>query len=89
MRGKEGSLLIESIVSINIALIGLLGVLGLLSSSLSLNRDMGQKIIATYLAAEGIEVVKNLIDLNYVDGNVAWNERINTGSYELSYNSDS
>lgn len=89
MRGKEGSLLIESIVSINIALIGLLGVLGLLSSSLTLNRDAGQKIIATYLAAEGIEVVKNMIDLNYVDGTVAWNEGINSGSYEVSYDSNS
>lgn len=85
MRGKRGSLLIESIVAINIALIGLLGVLGLLSSSLTLNRDAGQKIIATYLAAEGVEVIKNMIDLNYVDGSVGWNNGIRTGSYEISY----
>ncbi len=84
MRGKEGSLLIESIVSINIALIGLLGVLGLLSSSLGLNRDAGQKIIATYLAAEGIEVIKNILDLNYVAGN-AWNNGIAAGTYEITY----
>ncbi len=79
--------MVESIVSINVALIGLLGVLGLLSTSLNLNREAGQKIIATYLAAEGIEVVKNIIDNNYTNDS-SWNNGVSTGFYEVVYNSN-
>lgn len=78
--------MVESIVAINVALIGLLGVLNLLSTSLNLNREAGQKIIGTYLAAEGIEVVKNIIDKNYTDGS-SWNNGVSAGDYEVVYNS--
>lgn len=80
--------MVESIIAIQVTLIGLLGVLGLLSNSLALNRDAGQKFTAAYLAAEGVEVVKNLIDLNYVNDN-PWNEDLNEGSYSVAYDSSS
>jgi len=91
-KSRKGSLLVESIVGISIAVVGLLGILGLLSRSLAINKDIGQKFIATYLAAEGIEVVKSLIDKDYADGN-AWNNTVKggggggVGSYEVSYDS--
>lgn len=85
---KKGSILIESVVAINVILVGLLGVFNLLSSSLALNRDVGQKFVATYLAAEGIEVVKNLIDTNYAESR-PWNEGLSDGTYSVSYDSDS
>ena len=91
-KNREGSLLVESIVGISIAVVGLLGILGLLSRSLAINKDVGQKFIATYLAAEGIEVVKSLIDMDYADGN-PWNDTVkggsggSVGSYEVSYDS--
>lgn len=59
---STGQVLIESLVSITVVTVGLLAVLGLLSRSLAFQRDLGQRLIATYLAAEGIEVVKNIID---------------------------
>ncbi|MEK7086755.1 MAG: hypothetical protein AAB935_00665 [Patescibacteria group bacterium] len=85
---EEGSILIESIVAINVTLVGLLGVLSLLSNSLALNRDVGEKFIATYLAAEGIEIVRNLTDANFVQGN-SWNAGINDGEHAVSYDSES
>ena len=87
LKNNRGSLLIESIVSLSITVIGLLGILGLLSRSLTLNRDAGSKLISTYLSAEGIEIIKNLIDRNYVQ-RLPWNDGLNTGTYEVTHNGD-
>jgi hypothetical protein len=86
IKNREGNLLIESMVAISVVLVGFLGVLGLLSRSLGINRDVSQKFIATYLAAEGSEVVKSLIDKDFVDGR-AFNETVSEGSHEVSYDS--
>lgn len=77
-------MLIESIVAISIILVGFLGVLGLLSRSLAINKDVSQKFIATYLAAEGIEVVKSLIDKSFTDG-LPWNDCCPSGNWEATY----
>ena len=66
----KGYVLVESVVAMTIVVVGLLGIFSLLSQSLSLNRVVGDRYVGTYLAAEGIEVVKNIIDNNagrYVD----------------------
>lgn len=87
IKGREGNLLVESIVAISVVLVGFLGVLGLLSRSLGLNKDVSQKFIATYLAAEGIEVVKSLIDKDFVNGD-SFNETVSDGGpYEVGYDS--
>ncbi len=86
IKNRRGNLLIESLVSISVILIGFLGVFGLLSRSLGLNKDVSQKFVATYLAAEGIEVVKSLIDKSFVD-ELAWNDCCGSGSWEVAYDS--
>src|SRR3990167_7505221 len=91
LKESGGNLMIESIVAISVTVIGFLGVVGLLSRSISVNKDAGQKFVSTYLSAEGIEVVKSLIDKNYVrqsEGEtIPWNGGIRTGNYEVSYDS--
>jgi hypothetical protein len=84
IKGRKGNLLVESIVAISVVIIGFLGVLGLLSRSLGINKDVSQKFIATYLAAEGIEVVKSLIDKDFVDGS-PWNSCCSNGTWEVAY----
>jgi len=83
---KKGQLLIEAGIAISILVIGLLGIFGLLSRSLSLNNVVSSQYIASNLASEGIEVVKNLIDANIVQFK-PWNQGINTGSYEVVFDS--
>jgi type II secretory pathway pseudopilin PulG len=85
---KKGQLLIESLVAISVLIIGFLGIFGLLSRSLSLNNVISSQYIASNLAAEGIEVVKNLIDANFIQ-NLPWNSGITDGSYGVSFNSTS
>ncbi len=73
-------------MAITIIVVGLLGIFSLLSQSLGLNRVVADRYVSSYLAAEGIEVVKNLIDNNIIN-NRAWNAGFNNGDFELAYNS--
>lgn len=88
MQGKyhknKGYVLIEAIIAITIAVVGLLGIFSLLSRSLSLNRVVADRFVASYLAAEGIEIVKNLIDNNILAGK-PWNAGLANGTYEADY----
>lgn len=79
-----GYILIEAIIAITIAVVGLLGIFSLLSRSLSLNRVVADRFVASYLAAEGIEIVKNLVDNNILAGR-PWNEALSSGAYEADY----
>jgi len=83
---SRGQLLIESGISISILVVGLLGIFSLLSRSLSLNNVITSQYIASNLASEGIEVVKNLIDNNVLQKK-PWNLSIPTGSYEAAFDS--
>ncbi|MDI6821187.1 MAG: hypothetical protein QMD65_03355 [Patescibacteria group bacterium] len=86
----NGQILVESMVAIMVVTMGLFGILTLLTKSLAINREMSEKFIATYLAAEGIEIVKNLVDVNYTSsgyclGTRAWNDGLLDGSYNFDY----
>lgn len=83
-RSARGYVLVEAIIAITIAVVGLLGIFSLLSRSLSLNRVVADRFVAAYLAAEGIEIVKNMIDNNILAGR-PWNDGLSSGSYEADY----
>ncbi len=91
MRGRsadKGYILIESIIAITVMVVGLLGIFALLSRSLSLNRVVADRFVAAYLAAEGIEIAKNIVDNNILAGK-PWNTGLSSGEYEVDYTSDS
>lgn len=81
---RRGYLLIESMVAVGLITVGLLGVVRLFSSSISLNRDVTNRFTASFLAGEGIEVIRSIIDESTVQGE-AWNTRIPAGLYEVTY----
>ena len=60
-------------MALGVVVIALIGMLSLLSSSIGVNRVISDQYIAAYLASEGIEVVKNIIDTNIAQG-LAYNE---------------
>lgn len=87
-RSRRGEALIEALVALGILMVGFLGIMELLSRSLSLNRVVAQRYAASYLAAEGIEVVKNISDTNIVNNpgdRNAWRQGLDAGSYEAEY----
>lgn len=86
---RNGSYIIEALVSVSLIVVGLLGVFGLIIRSTSMNRDVQNRVTATYLAAEGIEVIKSIIDANVEVNNrtgiEAWNSGLASGTYEVQY----
>ena len=62
IHSRRGQTLVEALVALSILTMGFLGITALLTRSFQLNRTTTDDTQATYLAAEGIEIVKNLID---------------------------
>jgi len=89
LKNKNGQALIEAVVAISVLIIGMGGIFSLLASSLKNGRVVADNYMATYLAAEGIEIVKNIIDHNAIlrvgDSNIAWNAGFSPGNFELDY----
>ena len=85
-KARSGQALIESIVAASMLTVGFLGLLSLLARSISVNRVVADNYVATYLGAEGIEVVKNVIDANILQSR-PWNAGITQGDFEVAYDS--
>lgn len=88
-QSKRGQMIIEATVSVSIMIVGLLGIFVLVSKSLNMYHTAAQEYVATNLAAEGIEVTKNILDANLIN-NKAWNDGFAvSGSkyYGIQYNS--
>jgi len=79
--GRNGQTIIEAMIAIGVLVTGLLGSIVLLSNSLAFNRVVAENYTATYLATEGIEVMKNIIDFE------GWG-KVQAGSYEVEYDSE-
>lgn len=75
---SKGQGLIETIVALAIIIIGLIGALSLVVVSLSSAKQSEQKLIALNLAREGIEVIKNKRDSNWLIGE-KWDKDFSLG----------
>lgn len=84
---NKGYILVEALIASTIVVVGLLGIFSLLSRSLSLNRVVADRFAASYLAAEGIELVKNVIDNNILAGR-PWNVGLSSGDYEADFHDE-
>jgi len=72
----RGFTLVETLVAISIFTVSLLGMMTILSGSISNTFYAKQKIVASYLAQEGIEYIRNMRDtyvLYSADGQTGWN----------------
>ncbi|MCK4520858.1 prepilin-type N-terminal cleavage/methylation domain-containing protein [Candidatus Parcubacteria bacterium] len=75
----EGFSLLEVLVAITVLIVGLVGAIGLIVYNVSISRASPEKIIAVNLAQEGIEVVRNIRDSNWLAG-VVWDQDIPSGN---------
>lgn len=84
IKNRSGQMMVEAMVAITIVVVGLLGIFSLTSRSLSLNQVITSQYVASNLSAEGIEVVKNILDRNIIQRR-PWNEGISPGEFEVDY----
>ena len=80
--------MVEALVALSFLTVGFLGAFSLLGRSLSVNRSSAESYTATYLAAEGIEIARNIVDGNGIQ-KIAWNNGFSNGDYEVEYDSTS
>jgi len=79
--------LIEATVAIFLLTVGIVGAFSLIQRTTAFSSISSSQLVATYLAQEGIEVIRNIRDTNYLQGN-NWYDGIGFfSSYKLDYQS--
>ncbi len=85
-KNNNGFTLIETIIAVGVIAIGMLSALMLINNSLFYVSNIQDRLIAAHLTAEGLEVVRNIRDNNWL-ANLPWNNGLANGDYQDSYNS--
>ena len=62
----KGFTLIEVLAAMFIMVMGALGVFGLISRTVAFNSSVNSQLIASYLTQEGLEIVRNIRDANFL-----------------------
>lgn len=93
-KSENGFSLMEVLLSIYIILTALVGIMALISSINASASNSSAKLVAASLAQEGIEIVKNIRDLNF--GANSWDDWYNSfgpigvgADYEVQYDDTS
>jgi prepilin-type N-terminal cleavage/methylation domain-containing protein len=87
LQTNKGFTLIEVLVAIAIFSVGTAVSVNVISYSLGLSAKIKDRTIATHLAQEGVEIVKNIRDLNWLDGK-AFDLGLGDGWGCIEYNSN-
>lgn len=82
---KKGFTLLEVIIAIFIITTGIVGVLGLISQTITVTNISSQRLIAAYLAQEGVEIVRNIRDTNWLEEAPSWDDGLTVGDWEGDY----
>lgn len=82
----KGFTLLETIVAVGVIIIGLIAALVLINSSLFYVFLIKDRLAAAHLNSEGLEVARNIRDNNWLQ-NLAWNNGLSDGDYNIVYNS--
>jgi prepilin-type N-terminal cleavage/methylation domain-containing protein len=84
-RLHRGFTLLEVLIAVFLLTIGLAGVFVVITKTLSLIAASPDKLIAAYLAQEGIEIVRNIRDTNRVEAATSWDKNLPLGDWQADY----
>ena len=86
MKNKAFTIL-ELIVAIFVMTVGVLGAYAVVQQIIVYNSISSSRLTAAYLAQEGIELVRNIRDTNWLTVPlVAWNNGLGASDWEADYN---
>ncbi len=85
---NKGFTILEVIAAMLVITIGVLGSFTVIQRMISYLHDSSLRLSAAYLAKEGIEIVRNIRDTNWLKGQ-AWNIGLASGDWEADYLSQS
>lgn len=85
---EKGQILTEAVVAMSIMIVGVIGVFGFVTKAISQGRFIADQTAAVNLAAEGVEVTKNILDANALKPfPFDWRLGFNSGFYRADYTS--
>ena len=87
-RRKKGFTLLEVIIAVFVTTIGLIGVVNVINQVIIRTEVLSKRLTAVYLAQEGIEIVRNIRDENWLNGR-NFDNGISESEYEADYTSTS
>jgi len=83
---RKGFTLLEVILAIFVIMVGIAGTLGVIQQGISYTQLSSSRFTANYLAQEGVEIVRNIRDGNWLKAPlVSWDAGIPAGSWEADY----
>ena len=85
-RGRRSFTLIELMVMAFVVIVGIVGISGIISRFFFYSGFATAKLVAAYLSQEGVEIVRNIRDSNWVVGGIPWDQGLGAGDYEAAYN---
>ena len=80
-----GFTILEVIIAILVVTIGVLSVYTAIQQIVSYTHHSASRLTAVHLGEEGIEIVRNIRDTNWLKG-IAWNNGLGSGAWEADYN---
>ena len=81
---NKGFTFLELVIVFFVVTVGILGVFRFVSYPIFYSSLSKSRLTATYLAQEGIEIVRNLRDENWLN-NKSWNDGLGAGDYRADY----
>jgi len=88
LKSGAGFTLLEVIITIFVITVGILSACTVVQQIAFYTFRVSSRLTAAYLAKEGIEIVRNIRDTNFLDS-VSWNQGLGEGEREAGYNDSS
>jgi len=80
--------LIEVIIALFVITVGLAGTLNVIQQITGYNKILSSRLVGIYLAQEGVEIVRNIRDTNWLE-NETWDYGLDPSDYEAQYDDSS
>ena len=85
---SKGFTFLEVMIAISVITIGIIGIYTLIPRVISITSANIDKFIASQLGEEGIEVVRNIRDSNWLKEGTAWDNGLTDGDWRVQYDKD-